>query len=59
MTRTTIKHICLREEMSIILITSIEPGTDIKGHHLYKDIQNQKQEEQLDVRIEPINHVDT
>ena len=58
MTRITVEKICFQEEISIILITSVELGTYIKGHHVYKEIWNPKLGEELNVRIEANNLVD-
>ena len=57
MTHITVEKICFQEEIPIILITSVELGTYIKGHHVYKEIWNPKLGEELIVRIEPNNLV--
>ena len=58
MTHITVEKICFQEEVPIILITSVELGTYIKGHHVYKEIWNPKLGEELNVRIEANNLVD-
>ena len=44
--------------MSIILITSVEIGTYVKGHHVRKEVWHPKLGEELKVHIEPNNCVD-
>ena len=47
--------ICLQDELPIVLITTLDLETFIKGHHVYKDIWTPKQGEQLDVLMETDN----
>ena len=54
----TTEIICLQDELPIVLITTLDLETFIKGHHVYKDICKQKQGERLDVLIEPDNRMD-
>ena len=58
MTHIIVEKICFQEEIPIILITSVELGTYIKGHHVYKEIWNPKLGEELNARIEANNLVD-
>ena len=46
--KMTTEIICLQDELPIVLITTLDLETFIKGHHVYKDIWTQKQGEQLD-----------
>ena len=46
--RYTTEIICLQHELPIVLISTLDLETFIKGHHVYKDIWTQKQGEQLD-----------
>ena len=50
--------ICLQDELPIVLITTLDLKTFIKGHHVYKDTWKPKQGEQLDVLMEPDNRMD-
>ena len=50
--------ICLQDELPIVLITTLDLKTFIKGHHVYKDIWTPKQGEQLDVVMVPDNRMD-
>ena len=54
----TTEIICLQDELPIVLITTLDLETFIKGHHVYKDIWTPKQGERLDVLIEPDNLMD-
>ena len=54
----TTEIICLQDELPIVLITTLDLETFIKGHHVYKDIWTPKQGEQLDVLMEPDNRMD-
>ena len=54
----TTEIICLRDELPIVLITTLDLETFIKGHLVYKDIWTPKQGEQLDVLMEPDNRMD-
>ena len=58
MAQVTVEQSGLQEEMPVVLTTFIELETLIKGHHVYKDIWTPKLGEELEVRIEPDNHVD-
>ena len=48
----------LQDELPIVLFTTLDLETFIKGHHVYKDIWTPKQGEQLDVLMEPDNRMD-
>ena len=54
----TTEKICLQDELPIVLITTLDLKTFIKGYHVYKDIWAPKQGEQLDVLMEPDNRMD-
>ena len=54
----TTEIICLQDEVPIVLITTLDLETFIKGHHVYKDIWTPKQGEQLDVLMEPDNQME-
>ena len=41
--------ICSQDELPMVLITTLDFETFIKGHYVYKDIWTPKQGEQLDV----------
>ena len=56
--KMTTEIICLQDELLIVLITTLDLETFIKGHHAYKDIWTPKQGEQLDVLVEPDNWMD-
>ena len=53
--KMTTEIICLQDEVPIVLITTLDLETFIKGHHVYKDIWTPKQGEQLDVLMETDN----
>ena len=55
--KMTTEIICLQDELPIVLITTLDLETFIKGHHVYKDIWTQKQGEQLDVLMESDNQM--
>ena len=50
---------CLQDELPIVVITTLDLETLIKGNHVYKDIWMLKQGEQLDILIEPDNRMGT
>ena len=50
--------ICLQDELPVVLITTLDLETFIKGHHMYKDIWTPKQGKQLDVLMKPDNRMD-
>ena len=50
--------ICLQEELAIVLITTLDLQTFIKGHHVNKDIWTPKQVEQSNGLMEPDNRMD-
>ena len=56
--KMTTEIICLQDELPIVLITTCDLETFIKGHHMYKDIWTPKQDEQIDVLMEPDNRMD-
>ena len=47
--------ICLQSELPIILITTMDLETFVKGHHVYKEIWTPKHDEELEVSTEPEN----
>ena len=47
-----------KDELPIVLITTVDLETFIKGHHVYKDIRTPKQGEQLVVLMEADNRMD-
>ena len=56
--KMTTEIICLQDKLLIVLITTLNLKTFIKGHHVHKDIWTAKQGEQLDVLMEPDNRMD-
>ena len=56
--KMTTEIICLQDELPIVLITTLDLETFIKGHHVYKDIWTPKQGEQLDVLMEHDNQME-
>ena len=56
--KMTTEIICLQDEVPIVLITTLDLETFIKGHHVYKDIWTPKQGEQLDVLMEHDNQME-
>ena len=56
--KMTTEVIRLQDELPIVLITTLDLETFIKGHHVYKNIWTAKQGEQLDVLKEPDNPMD-
>ena len=48
----------MQDELPIVLVTTLDFETFIKGHHVCKDIWTPKQSEQLDVLMEPDNRMD-
>ena len=48
----TTEIICLQNELPVVLITTLDLETFIKGHHVYKDIWILKQGEQLEVLMD-------
>ena len=56
--KMTTEIICLQDELPIVLITTLDLETFIKGHHVYKDIWTPKQGKQLGVSMEPDNQMD-
>ena len=50
--------IFLQDELPIVLMTTLDLETFIKGHHVCKDIWSPKQGKQLDVLMEPDNQMD-
>ena len=55
MSKETTEKICLQDELPIVLITTMELKTFIKGYHVYKDTWIPKEGEQLEVFMEPDN----
>ena len=58
MAENIIKKIVLQDELPIILAVEISHGTQIKGHHVYKNIWTPELDEHLEVQCEPENPVD-
>ena len=58
MAANIINKIVLQDELPIILTVEISHETQIKGHHVYKDIWAPELGEQLEVQCEPENPVD-
>ena len=56
--KMTTEIICLQDELPVVLITTLDLETFIKGHHMCKDIWTPKPGEQLDVLMEPDNRMD-
>ena len=56
--KVTTETICLQDELPIVLITTLDLETFIKGHYVNKDIWNAKEGEQLGVLMEPVNRMD-
>ena len=56
--KMTTEIICLQDELPVVLITTLDLETLIKGHHMYKDMWTPKQGKQLDVLIKPDNRMD-
>ena len=56
--KMTTKIICLQDELPVVLITTLDLETFIKGHHMNKDIWTPKQSEQLNVLMETDNEMD-
>ena len=54
----TTEIVCLQDELPIVLITTLDLETFIKGHHVYKNIWTPKQGKQLDVLMEPDNQME-
>ena len=58
MAANSINKIVLQDELPIILTVEIPYETQIKGHHVYKDIWAPELVEHLEVQYEPENPVD-
>ena len=58
MSKETTEKICLQDELPIVLITTMELKTFIKGYHVYKDTWIPKEGEQFEVFMEPDNPKD-
>ena len=58
MAANIINKIVLQDELPIILTVEISHETQIKGHHVYKDIWAPELGEHLEVQCEPENPVD-
>ena len=54
----TTETICIQDELTITLITSMDLETFIMGHHIYKNIWTPQLDELLEVTTEPDNPVD-
>ena len=57
MAANIINKIVLQDELTIILTVEISHETQIKGHHVYKDIWAQEMGQHLDVQCEQENPV--
>ena len=58
MASATVETICFQDEILVILSTSLELETYIKGLLVYKEVQIPEVGEKLIVLMEPDNHVD-
>ena len=58
MAANIINKIVLQNELPFILAVEISLETEIKGHHVYKDIWAPELGEHLEVQCEPENPVD-
>ena len=58
MAANIINKIVLQDELPIILTVEISHETQIKGHHVYKDIWAPELGEHLEVQCQPENSVD-
>ena len=56
--KMTTEIICLQDELPIVLITTLDLETFIKGRHVFKDTWTSKPGEQLDVLMELDNRMD-
>ena len=56
--KMTTEIICLQDELPIVLITTLDLETFIKGRHVFKDTWTSKQGEQLNVLMELDNRMD-
>ena len=54
----TTEIICSQDKLPVVLITTLDLETFIKGHHVHKYIWTPKQGEQLDGLMEPDNRMD-
>ena len=55
---TTVETICFQDEIPVILNTSLELETYIKGHHVYKEVWTPEVRKKPNVLMEPDNCVD-
>ena len=58
MTNATVETVYIQDEIPVILNTSLELETYIKGHHVYKEVLIPDVGEKLNVLMEPDNRVD-
>ena len=58
MAANIINKIVLQDELPIILTVEISHETQIKGHHIYKEVWAPELREHLEVQCEPENPVD-
>ena len=54
----TVEAVCSHDEILVILNTSLELKTYIKGHHVYKEVWTPEVGDKLKVLMEPENCVD-
>ena len=58
MASATVETICFQDDFRVILNTSLELETYIKGHDVYKEVWTPEVGEKLNVMMEPDNRVD-
>ena len=58
MLKEATEKVCLQDELTIVLITTMELKTFIKGYCVYKDTLIPKEGKQLGVFMEPDNQID-
>ena len=58
MASATVETIYFQDKIPVILSTSLELETYIRGHRIYKEVQTPEVGENLNVLIEPDNRVD-
>ena len=58
MASAAVETICFEDEIPVILNTSLELETHIKGHHVQKEVWTSEVGEKLNILMEPDNRVD-
>ena len=56
--KNAIEKIISQDDLPIIVISQMLHKTEIKGHHVYKDVWSPEMGEELEVHCEPDNVVD-